>query len=237
MSGNSNGSMISCLTYSCNYSDCYSVSMNSTAVQCSYGYNVCQLKRNEGVSYTLSCEVSCNNISTCNNSQTNCIMSCCNSTGCLNSTLASMTSTTAMTPMKTTTTPTTTKPPTTTTTTQRPNNGKKCHTFQCTTTDCYKSYASSSPEFCSVNLHYCELKKTTGTTWEAGCAATCTGQPGCTATLTTACQQECCNATATSCLKLDGSLNLPSSATRGPSFSFGSIMTLLFFLLGHQSLV
>lgn len=48
-----------------------------------------QLKRQEDMTYTGGCSSSCRNACV-NNTQTNCTMGCCNSTGCLHSTLASM---------------------------------------------------------------------------------------------------------------------------------------------------
>lgn len=55
--------------------------------------SMCQLMRQMDMSYTASCSASC--ADTCvNASQTNCSVNCCNSTGCLSGTFASMMMTT-----------------------------------------------------------------------------------------------------------------------------------------------
>ncbi|KAI9999985.1 hypothetical protein NQD34_011828 [Periophthalmus magnuspinnatus] len=168
------------------------------------------------VCYTVSCSASCS-MSCSNTSQSNCTVHCCNSTDCLNNTFASMmmmSTTPAMTTSRVTTTypttPTTTAAPTT-------QGGNKCHTGKCNGTDCYKNF--NTPMVCSASQSHCQLKKeTVGTTvqWTAGCTTNCSGQTSCKASTQPPCHLECCNATVTSCLWLNGTLNVPSFATRGP---------------------
>ncbi|XP_029483775.1 mucin-5AC isoform X2 [Oncorhynchus nerka] len=236
--GTSGMTMISCRQFSCNYSDCYDVYMNMTSVSCKANITFCELKRQEDMTYTGGCSSSCRNACV-NNTQTNCTMGCCNSTGCLRSTLASMVrpnTTTVTTVMMTTTTTTAAA----TTTTAIPTNKlKKCQMFQCTEQNCYKAWIAKDPMPCPLNQPYCELKKIIGstTTWMGGCNADCTRNTWCTTTTGT-CHQECCNTSITSCLKLDGSLNVPSSATRGPHFPLALITAaLLVCLLSIGSLV
>lgn len=54
---------------------------------------MCQLIRQTDMCYTVSCSASCAD-SCVNASQTNCSVKCCNSTGCLNGSFASMMMTT-----------------------------------------------------------------------------------------------------------------------------------------------
>ncbi|KAK6326110.1 hypothetical protein J4Q44_G00017550 [Coregonus suidteri] len=197
--------MISCRQFSCNYSDCYSVYMNITAFSCDANITFCELRRQENMTYTGGCIASCSNACV-NDTQTNCTMGCCNSTGCLSSTLASMdlTNTTTVTTVMMTTT--TTEAAATTTTAEPTNKLKKCQMFQCMEQNCYKTWITEDPMPCPLNQPYCELKKmTTGsiTMWTGGCNADCTRNTWCTTTADT-CHQECCNTSMTSCLKLDG---------------------------------
>lgn len=63
-----------------------------------------------------------------------------------------------------------------------------------------------------------QLKKETvnsAVQWTAGCA-NCTGSPSCTASTQPPCFLECCIASKTSCLMLNGTLNVPSFAVKGP---------------------
>ncbi|CAB1333562.1 unnamed protein product [Coregonus sp. 'balchen'] len=237
--GTSGMTMISCRQFSCNYSDCYSVYKNITAFSCDANITFCELRRQENMTYTSGCTASCSNVCV-NNTQTNCTMGCCNSTGCLSSTLASMdlTNTTTVTTVMMTTT--TTKAAATTTTAEPTNNLKKCQMFQCTEQNCYKTWITKDPMPCPLNQPYCELKKKTDgsiTMWIGGCNANCTRNTWCTTTAET-CHQECCNTSITSCLKLDGTLNVPSSATRGPHFPLALVTAaLLACLLSIGSLV
>nr|XP_029537411.1 uncharacterized protein YBL113C-like [Oncorhynchus nerka] len=238
--GTSGMTMISCRQFSCNYSDCNDVYMNMTSLSCNANITFCELKRQEDMTYTGGCSSSCSNPCV-NDTQTNCSMGCCNSTGCLSSTLASIVRTNTTTVMMTTTTTTTTTAAATTTTTAEPTNKlKKCQMFQCTEQNCYKTWITKDPMPCPLNQPYCELKKmTTGSTtmWMGGCNANCTRNTWCTTTTDT-CHQECCNTSMTSCLKLDGTLNVPSSAARGPHFPLALVTAaLLVCLLSIGSLV
>ncbi|XP_064804712.1 serine-rich adhesin for platelets-like [Oncorhynchus masou masou] len=238
--GTSGMTMISCRQFSCNYSDCNDVYMNMTSVSCNANITFCELKRQEDMTYTGGCSSSCSNACV-NDTQTNCSMGCCNSTGCLSSTLASMVrpnTTTVTTVMMTTTT--TTVAATTTTTAEPTNKLKRCQMFQCTEQNCYKTWITKDPMPCPLNQPYCELKKmTTGSTtiWMGGCNANCTRNTWCTTTTDT-CHQECCNTSMTSCLKLDGTLNVPSSDARGLHFPLALVTAaLLVCLLSIGSLV
>ena len=63
--------------------------------------------------------------------------------------------------------------------------------------------------------------------WTAGCIANCSGQSPCKVNAQPPCHLECCNATKTSCLWLNGTLNVPSFATRGPYLHTELIVGLL----------
>ncbi|XP_071253952.1 uncharacterized protein [Salvelinus alpinus] len=237
--GTSGMTMISCRQFSCNSSDCYDVYMNMTSVSCDANITFCELKRQEDMTYTGGCSSSCGNACV-NDTQTNCSMGCCNSTDCLSSTLASFvrTNTTTVTTVMMTTTTTTAAA--TTTTAEPTDKLKKCQMFMCTEQNCYKTWITKDPMPCPLNQPYCELKKmTTGSTtiWMGGCNANCTRNTWCTTTTDT-CHQECCNTSMTSCLKLDGTLNVPSSAARGPHFPLALVTAaLLVCLLSIGSLV
>ncbi|XP_035861795.1 endo-1,3(4)-beta-glucanase 1 [Sander lucioperca] len=213
--GRTNGTtMIHCPSFICNYSDCYTMYTSQNATHCTAGF--CQLIRRMDMLYTVSCSASCA-ASCVNTSQTNCSISCCNSTGCLNSSFASMMMMTTTVIATTTTTPT----PTTTTTATSPqttaNNGNKCHRGVCTGTDCYTKF--KEVQICSTSEPHCQLKKETKDSsfqWTAGCT-NCSGQTPCKTSTVPPCLLECCNATTSaSCLVLNGTLNVPNFATRGP---------------------
>ncbi|XP_061574453.1 uncharacterized protein LOC133441083 [Cololabis saira] len=182
---------------------------------CSAG-DCCQLFKSMDMRYTASCTSSCAD-SCVNASQTNCSVNCCNSTGCLNDTFASMMMTTTVAAPITTTTSQAT-PTTTTSTTTTVNNGNKCHKDTCTGENCYTGFKAQNIEMCNSSQPHCQLKKETvgsAIRWTAGCT-NCTGQAACKGSTQPPCNLECCNATMTSCLRLNGTLNVPSFATRGP---------------------
>ncbi|XP_028971786.2 uncharacterized protein LOC114829781 [Esox lucius] len=112
---------ISCPQFSCNYSECIKEYQNVTPVLCPDNVTFCQLWRNKDMTYISNCSAYCSNACV-NYTQTNCAMGCCNLTGCLNSTLASMnpTNTTSVTTMMTSTPSTTTKTMGTTTINAQP---------------------------------------------------------------------------------------------------------------------
>ncbi|XP_042078291.1 integumentary mucin C.1 isoform X1 [Haplochromis burtoni] len=215
---------IYCPSFNCNYSDCYSMYISQNTTPCAVD-NCCQLLRQTDMWYTASCSNSC--ADSCKNaSQTNCAVNCCNFTGCLNYTFASMMSIT--TNGTQTTKPTTTQAPTTTTTSQTTaNNGNKCSSGTCTSANCYTSFTIL--QMCSSSEPHCQLKNEstdTATKWTAGCT-NCTGYTACKASTKPPCNLECCNATMTSCLWLNGTLNVPSFATRGPYLHTELIASLL----------
>ncbi|PWA20698.1 hypothetical protein CCH79_00011512, partial [Gambusia affinis] len=160
--------------------------------------------------YNVSCSASC--VEDCNNSsQSNCSVNCCNSTGCIKDIFVPMMMTTTV-----AATTTTNAPPTTRTTSTTADKGNKCHKGSCTGENCYKNFKEL--ETCSSTDPHCQLKKETsnsGVVWTAGCT-NCTGYAACTGTTNPPCNLECCTATTTSCLILNGTMNVPSFATRGP---------------------
>ncbi|XP_060906158.1 uncharacterized protein LOC132983732 isoform X2 [Labrus mixtus] len=224
---NSSMGMINCPSFACNYSDCYSMYMSQNTTSCTPGY-CCELIRQTDMYYTVGCSASCS-YSCFNSSQTNCTVSCCNSTGCLNGTFASMMMTT--TPAMTTTKKATPM----VTTTARPqttaNKGNKCSQGKCTGTDCYKTFKNL--QMCSSSEPHCQLKKeTVGTSlqWTAGCTTNCSAQTPCKTSTTPPCHLECCTATMTSCLMMNGTLNVLNFATRGPHLNTELIASLLCLL-------
>ncbi|CAJ1062710.1 integumentary mucin C.1 [Xyrichtys novacula] len=224
--------MISCPSFACNYSDCYSMYMSQNATSCTPGA-CCELIRQTSMYYTAGCTNTCSD-PCINGSQTNCSVSCCNSTGCLNSSFASMMMTTATAAMSTTKKTTTIKPTTTTTmaipqTTAK--KGKMCHQGQCTGTDCYKNF--NTMQTCSSTHLHCQLKKETAGTsfkWTAGCFTNCSTETPCKTATKPPCCLECCVATMTSCLRLNGTLNVLNVATRGPHLNTELIASLLCLL-------
>ncbi|KAM9851586.1 uncharacterized protein ACBR49_004749 [Aulostomus maculatus] len=176
--------------------------------------------------YTASCSASCAD-SCVNASQINCSIDCCNSTGCLNDSFASMMMM-MTTPVIPTTAITTPVPTMTTTTPATPANVNKCRTGTCTGEKCYTSFSNS--QACSSSQRHCQLKKesvNSNLQWTAGCTTNCSGKPQCKSTTVPPCHLECCNATTTSCLWLNGTLNVPSFATRGPRLHTELIVSIL----------
>ncbi|MED6274857.1 hypothetical protein CHARACLAT_020629 [Characodon lateralis] len=217
---NSSMNMMYCPSFSCYYSECYSMYNNKNASACVSGES-CQLLRSMDMWYNVSCSAFCAERCT-NMSQTNCSVNCCNSTGCLNGSFASMMMTTTVAAT------TTTKAPTTTSTTA--NNGNKCYKGTCTGETCYKYFKSQTLETCSSTQPHCQLRKETAEFfWTAGCS-NCTGYTACKDTTKPPCNLECCTATTTSCLMLNGTLNVPSFATRGPYLHTELIASLLCLL-------
>ncbi|XP_047217547.1 mucin-5AC [Girardinichthys multiradiatus] len=212
--------MMYCPSFSCYYSECYTMYNSKNASACVSGQS-CQLLRSMDMWYNVSCSAFCAERCT-NMSQTNCSVNCCNSTGCLNGSFASMMMTTTVAAT------TTTKAPTTTSTTV--NNGNKCYKGTCTGETCYKDFKSQTLETCSSTQPHCQLRKETAEFfWTAGCS-NCTGHTACKDTTKTPCNLECCTATTTSCLMLNGTLNVPSFATRGPYLHTELIASLLCLL-------
>ncbi|XP_054903379.1 uncharacterized protein DDB_G0271670 isoform X1 [Poeciliopsis prolifica] len=215
--------MINCPSFSCYYSDCYSKYNSQNESYCSTGES-CQLLKSMDMWYNVSCSASC--VEDCNNtSQPNCSVNCCNSTGCIKDIFVPMMMTTTVAATTTTIAPTTT-----TTTSTTANKGNKCHKGTCTGEDCYKKFKDL--ETCSSTNPHCQLKKETsdsGIVWKAGCS-NCTGYAPCTGTTKPPCNLECCTATTTSCLILNGTMNVPSFASRGPYLHIELITSLVCLL-------
>ncbi|XP_048880742.1 uncharacterized protein LOC125748529 isoform X2 [Brienomyrus brachyistius] len=211
-SNNNSTGKISCRTFTCNSSMCYATYLNTTASPCTTDALFCELRRLDSVMYSANCSAFCNaTVNRCANStMTSCSVDCCNSTDCLNSTLASLMITATVTPVTTVTTQTISY---TLVTTMK--NGKKCHKLNCQGEKCYQTDPGKQVTDCLVGQDFCKLNKTnSGTTvsWEAACSGNCTGDKSCGSTAAN-CTQECCTAaTSGSCLKLDGSVNMPNSA-------------------------
>ncbi|XP_029928151.1 mucin-22 isoform X1 [Myripristis murdjan] len=229
---------ICCPSFTCNYTDCYSMYTSQNETKCDAGVSYCQLIKQSDMSYIANCSASC--VDRCvNETQTNCSVECCDSTGCLNATFASMMMTTTVTPATTTTAPVTTTKATTTMQTTA-NNGNKCRTATCNDkADCYTGFSTAPIERCSSSHLHCQLKKETVDSkvkWTAGCTTNCSGQTWCKSSSSSPpCHLECCNATKTSCLWLNGTANVPSLATRGPHLHT-ELIALLVCLLGISSL-
>ncbi|XP_042596302.1 keratin-associated protein 10-12 isoform X2 [Cyprinus carpio] len=225
ISSSENYTALSCPAFACT-KDCYDQFMNMTAKPCQSSEYFCKIMKGDA-GYSVSCSASCG-VPCENGTLSNCSVNCCNTTNCLNNSLLAM--------FNSLNTTATTKPTTTTTTikttvpTTPASNGKKCHNFKCNGAACYKANVASNAA-CPVGLDYCMLQKTTsGTTesWQAGCSTDCRKMTACSST-STACHLECCNATTTSCLKLTGEVNMPSSATRSPHCPALLMASLLFF--------
>ncbi|XP_034009321.1 cell wall protein DAN4 [Trematomus bernacchii] len=213
MTGMNGTTMMYCPSFTCNYTDCYTMYTSQNTTLCADGVCLCQLIKQTDMCYTVGCSLSCAD-SCVNASQTNCSVYCCNSTGCLNSTFASMMMMNTTTVMPTTTTKPTMKTTILTTTADK---GNKCHVGSCTGTDCYKTFQKA--QTCTSSQPHCQLKKEKKESvlkWTAGCTTNCSAQTPCKASIEPPCHLECCNATMTSCLWLNGTLNVPNFSTRGP---------------------
>ncbi|KAK1895467.1 Cytochrome P450 1A1 [Dissostichus eleginoides] len=192
MTGMNGTTMIYCPSFTCNYTDCYTMYTSQNTTLCADGVCLCQLIKQTDMCYTVGCSLSCAD-SCVNASQTNCSVYCCNSTGCLNSSFASM--------------------------------------MMNTTTDCYKTFQKA--QTCTSSQPHCQLKKETegsGLKWTAGCTTNCSAQTPCKASTLPPCHLECCNATMNSCLRLNGTLNVPNFSTRGPHLNT-ELVASLFCLL------
>ncbi|XP_073526696.1 uncharacterized protein [Phyllobates terribilis] len=167
----------------------------------------------------------------CNNSvQNGCTIRCCNSSGC---TPYSDNSTAPSTQVMSTATSTTTTATTTTTTIVYSD--KKCRSFKCDGTDCYKTQTTAQTKQCQVGINHCELQKivkSSSVSYEAGCSNTCfTSTKSCTTITNADCFQECCNATATACcMKLDGQVHF-NTASLLPKGSVLKIFTCAFLVI------
>ncbi|XP_029588015.1 uncharacterized protein LOC115173776 isoform X2 [Salmo trutta] len=96
--------------------------------------------------------------------------------------------------------------------------GKKrsCKIFSCIGITCYK-HMKAMEELCEEGMDFCELKKASSqvtwntyvAVWSAGCARDCRQSTKCGLFSSYQCHNECCVAGSVSCLRLDGSLNMP----------------------------
>ncbi|XP_053737591.1 mucin-19 [Synchiropus splendidus] len=204
----SNDTMLNCPSFTCNYSDCNMMYTTANHTACADGY--CQLIRQMDMCYTVSCAASC--VVTCtNSSQTNCSVNCCNTTNCLSGDFAAMAMTTATMPGASTASMTTSMMTTAPQTTA--DNGNKCHSATCTGATCYTNF--KTVQKCSSTQSHCQLKKeatNAGTKWTAGCTTDCSAQTACKSSTQPPCQLECCTATTSSCLFLNGTLNVYDSS-------------------------
>ncbi|KAG8588303.1 hypothetical protein GDO81_005939 [Engystomops pustulosus] len=123
----------------------------------------------------------------------------------------------------------------TTTTTTLVYSDKKCRSFKCDGTDCYKTQTGAQTKQCQVGINHCELQKIVKNnvvSYEGGCSNTCsTSTKSCASITTGDCFQECCNATNTGCcMKLDGQVHFNTA----PLVRKGSILkifTCAFFVI------
>ncbi|XP_058252104.1 keratin-associated protein 10-1 isoform X2 [Hemibagrus wyckioides] len=208
--------MVSCRIFSCNYSACQSTFMSSNVTTCSASEPFCELRRDGDALYSVRCTSTC--LTACTNtSQNNCSINCCTS-NCDNSTLNSLlNSSVIMTTTATAATSTTTTKASTIASTTMATNGKKCHKMTCNGETCYQG--NTNVGLCSPGQNFCMLKKTQSVTvvvWTASCIEDCSKETVCASTNTN-CILECCNTTTTSsCLKMNGQVNIVGSGTIAP---------------------
>ncbi|KAK1139799.1 keratin, ultra high-sulfur matrix protein-like [Acipenser oxyrinchus oxyrinchus] len=228
-----------CKTFACTGYNCYMNYTNQNATMCATNYSYCMLNRTDS-SYNAGCSQTCTGTANmCSNaSSTQCIMECCATSLCLrlNGTIQGSP------PLQVFLfhiTFWTTSPPAnvTTTTVAVANNGKSCQSFTCNGDMCYKG--KTDAKFCQTGMNYCELKKVVSgvtTTWTAGCSSTCQATAsGCTS-ISTDCLQECCDASATVCLKLDGTVNIKSAADTLSTVPLMNLLTGAFLVFISSSL-
>ncbi|XP_073408137.1 uncharacterized protein [Dendrobates tinctorius] len=205
---------VPCLLYYCTGEGCYkngSPSVNDANSTCP---TYCAMLRHNSSAYESMCDPHCYH-HMCNDSEQNgCTIHCCNSSG-IGCTLNSGNSTAPSTQVMSTATSTTTTATTTTTTIVYSD--KKCRSFKCDGTDCYKTLTAAQAKQCQVGINHCELQKIVKNgvvSYEAGCSNTCFTSTKSCATITNAdCFQECCNATTTACcMKLDGQVHFNTAS-------------------------
>ncbi|CAI9615482.1 unnamed protein product, partial [Staurois parvus] len=150
----------SCHLFYCMGDSCYKNEtsfLNSANTTCS---SYCEMYRHNSSFYESRCNQHCMH-HICNSTQQDgCALNCCNQSMCLTSEdmmggNMTMYNQTAKTPVTATTTTTTTA--TTTTTIQYSD--KKCRSFTCSGTDCYKNQAGAATKQCQVGKVHCELQK------------------------------------------------------------------------------
>ncbi|KAM4698929.1 uncharacterized protein O3C94_000563 [Discoglossus pictus] len=231
------GNTISCQSFHCMGADCYTDEKYFVnATQCMDG-SYCEVLRHNSSHYEAKCSKQCTNLCPQNDiTVEGCAEICCNEPFCLmpsHSGGMNGTATAAGDTSDPVTTATTTTPTTTTTIAY---SDKKCRSFMCTGTDCFKAQTSAATKQCRVGINHCELqKRITGSTvtYEAGCSNTCATSTHSCATITNAnCFHECCNATVTACcMKLDGQVhfNDASQLKRGSYMKLISCVIVVLF--------
>ncbi|XP_020360904.1 uncharacterized protein LOC109907384 isoform X1 [Oncorhynchus kisutch] len=93
---------------------------------------------------------------------------------------------------------------------------RSCKIFSCIGITCYK-HVKVMEDLCEEGMDFCELKKASSqvtwntyvAVWSAGCARDCRQSTKCGPFSSYQCHNECCVAGSVSCLRLDGSLNMP----------------------------
>ncbi|XP_053563134.1 uncharacterized protein LOC128653708 [Bombina bombina] len=226
---------LTCYKFHCHGTDCYKDENNyiaSNTIECMNGEQ-CEVYRHNSSHYEARCSPQCNN-KPCTPDLDDCSVQCCNTPMCgkpqsmgsggeMSSTSATGTSG-ANDPSTVTATMTESTTPTSTV----PLSDKKCRSFVCTGTDCFKAQTAVATKQCRVGINHCELQKRVSgatITFEAGCSNTCATSTFSCASITNGnCFQECCNATATACcMKLDGQVHF----NMAPSINRGSILKIL----------
>ncbi|CAL8295215.1 unnamed protein product [Merluccius merluccius] len=102
---------------------------------------------------------------------------------------------------------------------------KTCGAFSCIGIACYKHMKAT--EVCQEGMAYCKLWRSVTqvtwnqyvTMWTAGCAPRCGPWEPCSAFSGYRCQQECCEARAVSCLRLDGSVGTAAAGAGSRSYA------------------
>ncbi|KAM4045921.1 uncharacterized protein ACNLHF_009682 [Anomaloglossus baeobatrachus] len=202
---------VPCHLYQCNGEQCYRngslPGMNANSSCPTY----CSMVQHNSSFYESMCDPHCIH-HMCNNSvQVGCTIRCCNSSACTTNNDNSTAPSTQVMSTATSTTASTTK------TTTLIYSNKKCRSFKCDGTDCYKTQTTAQTKQCQVGINNCELQKivkTSGVSYEAGCSNTCfTSTKSCSTITTADCFQECCNATTTACcMKLDGQVHFNTAS-------------------------
>ncbi|KAM5180690.1 uncharacterized protein ACMZJ9_001216 [Mantella aurantiaca] len=200
-----------CMGESCYKNESAKISSNTTCL------SYCEMFRYNSSFYEKKCNDHCMHHICNSTQQDNCALQCCSPSQCFNSddmnggnrTMENKTAIPTVTTIKTTAS--------TTSTTTIQYSDKKCRSFTCSGTDCYKSQTTASNKQCQVGIVHCELQKkvTNGVaSYEGGCSNTCATSTKSCATITNAdCFQECCNATNTACcMMLDGQVHFNAAA-------------------------
>ncbi|XP_056413086.1 uncharacterized protein LOC130356074 isoform X2 [Hyla sarda] len=228
-----NGTMTeTCHLFNCMGDHCYtneSLNKDSKNVTCS---TYCALFRHNSSYFASMCDPHCRH-HLCNDSaQDNCTIRCCTALGCSvdNGNEGNQTNNTTMPSTEVMSTASTT-----TTTTTLVYSEKKCRSFKCDGSDCFKTQTTAQTKQCQVGINHCELQKIVkngAISYEAGCSNTCsTSTKSCAAITTADCFQECCNATnAGCCMKLDGQVRF-NTAPLGQKGSILKLFTWAFFII------